>query len=147
MWYIPGWQPRTITLISLVLTLVFIIACGAAAPEAPGPESVAEPQDSAPAAAQEEAPQATATPVAEATAVPQPAPDVQTQDSTGPSGTLNVGLKEMGPFFLHPSTLGNPQIFVQGTAPIGEALLQVGVDREFRGLLAESWSISEDATT
>jgi peptide/nickel transport system substrate-binding protein len=64
-----------------------------------------------------------------------------------PSGTINAGIKETGPFFLHPSTLGNPQIFVQGTAPIGEGLLQVGLDREVKGLLAESWSVSDDFLT
>ena len=62
-------------------------------------------------------------------------------------GTLNTGLKEMGPFFLHPSTLGNPQIFVHGTAPIGEGLLQQDINREVSGLLAESWEISEDFLT
>ena len=39
--------------------------------------------------------------------------------SMKPEGTLTVGLKEMGSFFLHPNTLGNPQIFVHSTAPIG----------------------------
>ena len=62
-------------------------------------------------------------------------------------GTLNTGLKEMGPFFLHPSTLGNPQIFVHGTAPIGEGLLQEDVNRNVLGLLAESWEISDDFLT
>ena len=62
-------------------------------------------------------------------------------------GTLNTGLKEMGPFFLHPGTLGNPQIFVHGTAPIGEGLLQQDLQREVSGLLAESWEVSEDYLT
>ena len=64
-----------------------------------------------------------------------------------PEGTLNTGLKEMGPFFLHPSNLGNPQIFVHGTAPIGEGLLQKDINREVSGLLAKSWEVSEDFLT
>ena len=64
-----------------------------------------------------------------------------------PEGELNVGLKEMGPFFVHPSVMTNPQIFVQGTAPIGEGLLQQDLNRQVKGLLAESWSISDDFLT
>ena len=67
--------------------------------------------------------------------------------SAEPMGTLNTGLKEMGPFFLHPSNLGNPQIFVHGTAPIGEGLLQEDLNRNVLGLLAESWEISDDFLT
>ncbi|MFQ6029535.1 MAG: ABC transporter substrate-binding protein, partial [Dehalococcoidia bacterium] len=62
-------------------------------------------------------------------------------------GSLNVGLKEMGPFFVHPSVMTNPQIFVQGTAPIGEGLLQQDINRVVKGLLAESWTISDDFKT
>jgi peptide/nickel transport system substrate-binding protein len=150
MRYVSIWKPKTITLISLVLTLVFIIACGSTAPAAP--ESADEPvpattqapaevQPTAAPASPAEETQPTATPVAEAAPASE-APEVYT-----PEGTLNSGLAETGPFFLHPSTLGNPQIFVHGTAPIGEGLLTIGMDREFRGQLAESWSISDDFLT
>ena len=82
------------------------------------------------------------------TAAPQQAaPSDATGQTVEPTGTLNTGLKEMGPFFLHPSTLGNPQIFVHGTAPIGEGLLQEDVNRNVLGLLAESWEISDDFLT
>jgi peptide/nickel transport system substrate-binding protein len=64
-----------------------------------------------------------------------------------PKGTINAGLSELGPFILHPSTLGNPQIFVHGTAPIGEGLFQQGIDRKVVGMLAKSWSISDDFKT
>jgi ABC-type transport system substrate-binding protein len=135
MRYIHGWKRQTVTVIGLVLILSFIVACGSAAPAAPDP--AAEPTQ-----APTQAPaQPTATSVAEA------APTSQPPEVSRPEGTLNVGLVEMGPFVLHPSTLGNPQIFVQGTAPIGEALLQQDINREFKGLLAESWSISEDFLT
>ena len=82
------------------------------------------------------------------TAVPQSAaPSSDTAMAAEPMGTLNTGLKEMGPFFLHPSNLGNPQIFVHGTAPIGEGLIQKDIHREVSGLLASSWEISEDFLT
>ena len=82
------------------------------------------------------------------TAVPQSAaPSGDTAMAAEPMGTLNTGLKEMGPFFLHPSNLGNPQIFVHGTAPIGEGLLQKDIHREVSGLLAKSWEVSEDFLT
>ena len=64
-----------------------------------------------------------------------------------PVGTINVGLKEMGPFFVHPQVMKNPQIFVQSTAPIGEGLLWQDLDRQSQPLLADSWSISEDFLT
>ena len=64
-----------------------------------------------------------------------------------PVGTINVGLKEMGPFFVHPEVMKNPQIFVQSTAPIGEGLLWQDLDRQPQPLLADSWSISEDFLT
>ena len=64
-----------------------------------------------------------------------------------PVGTINVGLKEMGPFFVHPEVMKNPQIFVQSTAPIGEGLLWQDLDRQSQPLLADSWSISEDFLT
>ena len=64
-----------------------------------------------------------------------------------PVGSINVGLKEMGPFFVHPEVMKNPQIFVQSTAPIGEGLLWQDLDRQSQPLLADSWSISEDFLT
>ncbi len=80
-------------------------------------------------------------------AMPQPTDAGESVMSAEPTGTLNTGLKEMGPFFLHPSSLGNPQIFVHGTAPIGEGLLQEYKGNDVRGLLAESWEISDDFLT
>ncbi len=148
MRYIHGWKRQTVIVIGLVLTLAFIVACGSAAPAAPDPAG--EPA-SAPtqAPAQAEQPTATPAPMTDATATPvsEAAPTPEPPEVSKPEGTLNVGLVEMGPFVLHPSTLGNPQIFVQGTAPIGEALLQQDINREFKGLLAESWSISKHFLT
>jgi hypothetical protein len=39
-----------------------------------------------------------------------------------PSGTLNVGQKELGPYFGSPKISGNPQIFLNSAAPITETL-------------------------
>ncbi|PKB79514.1 MAG: hypothetical protein BZY88_12900, partial [SAR202 cluster bacterium Io17-Chloro-G9] len=76
-----------------------------------------------------------------ATAVPVP------QGPITPVGTLNVGQKELGIYQAHPRLVGNPQIFVQGTAPIGESLLNVNSSLEVEGNLAESWTVSEDSLT
>ena len=140
------------------LFLTPIVACGSAGEsEAPAaaPTAAAAPQaapqqpasgsqqSAAPAATQAAPAQAQAAP----TAVPQASSSGDTQMMAEPTGILSTGLKEMGPFFLHPSNLGNPQIFVHGTAPIGEGLLQENLNREVLGLLAESWEISDDFLT
>jgi len=77
--------------------------------------------------------------------VATPMPQVKVKAK--PMGTLNVGLKEMGPFFVHPEVMKNPQIFVQSTAPIGEGLLWQDLERNAQPLLADSWEISEDFLT
>jgi peptide/nickel transport system substrate-binding protein len=137
MSYIHAWKAETITLISLVLTLTFIIACGAAAPEqetsptsAPGVSPVDATQ-----------PTATSLPVAEATTAPA-APEV-----VKPAGTLNVGQKELGSYDGHPKLVVNPALFVSQTIPLGEGLVYSDINREIQPWLAESWSISEDFTT
>ena len=60
-------------------------------------------------------------------------------------GTLNVGQKELGPYFGSPKLSGNPQIFLNSAAPITETL---GI-HAFEGdavlpMLAESWEVSAD---
>ena len=57
---------------------------------------------------------------------------------------MNVGQKELGIFMGHPRLAGNPQVFVQGTAPIGESLNTVNSDLEVIGMLAKSWEVSDD---
>ena len=74
-----------------------------------------------------------------ATPVPGAAPG-----ESSPVGTLNVGQKELGIFMGHPRLAGNPQVFVQGTAPIGESLMTVSADLEVIGMLAKSWEVSDD---
>ena len=148
---------RILGLVFVLMSIALVLACGTAAPEPAAPAAKQEASKAAPAAKQEAPKAAQAAPAAKQeasksaassaapTAVPQPA--VELPKGHVPEGRLRVGLKEMGPFILHPSTLGNPQIFVQGTAPIGEGLLMQNMDREVVGLLAESWSISDDFLT
>ena len=140
------------------LVLTPIVACGtaeetaapAAAPTAAAAAQQPAQQQPASGSQQAAAPAApTQAPAGQAaqaapTAVPQAAGSGDSMTMAEPKGILSTGLKEMGPFFLHPSTLGNPQIFVHGTAPIGEGLLQEDVNRDVKGLLAESWEISDD---
>ena len=129
-----------------LLILASIVGCGSSSQ----PEN---PEATAVAASEQPAAPATGVPVQQASveatraAMPQPTEAGASVMSAEPTGTLNTGLKEMGPFFLHPSTLGNPQIFVHGTAPIGEGLLQQDLDRKVSGLLAASWKISDDYLT
>ena len=148
----------TITILALPMLLALVVACGGAAPaEEPASTGQSQPaaqqttqqqpasgsqQSAAPAAPTEAAPGQAAQ--AAPTTVPQDAGSGDSMMMAEPKGILSTGLKEMGPFFLHPSTLGNPQIFVHGTAPIGEGLLQEDANREVHGLLAESWEISDD---
>ena len=143
------------------LVLTPIVACGtaeesvapaaaptaAAAAQQPAQQQPASSsqQSAAPAAPTQAAPAQAAQ--AAPTAVPQASGSGDSMMMAEPKGILSTGLKEMGPFFLHPSTLGNPQIFVHGTAPIGEGLLQEDANREVLGLLAESWEISDDFLT
>ncbi len=165
-----------IPLVIATLLLTPIIACGtagetetpaqqpAAAQQQPAAQqsAPAQPAPTEPSAAVQSAPALSAPAQAGAagqtsgqtapaqaapTAVPQAAASGSGTMAAEPMGTLNTGLKEMGPFFLHPSNLGNPQIFVHGTAPIGEGLLQKDIHREVSGLLAKSWEVSEDFLT
>ncbi len=140
--------------ITVVLALAFIIACGTSAPDpADSPSANApavkdqpvvkkdSPKDQP--AVKKDAPkdQPSGAPVAKAQPTEAPAMAMK------PEGTINVGLKEMGPFFIHPAIMTNPQVFVQSTLPIGEGLLWQDLDRNPQGLLAHSWSISDDFLT
>ncbi len=131
----------------LILVLLAAVACGSAGqPDTSAPDQPAAQKDAPkdqPAAPKDVPKQAVPTAVPAAKAQPTEAPAMALK----PEGTINVGLKEMGPFFIHPSVMTNPQIFVQGTAPIGEGLLQQDINREMQGQVAESWSISDDFLT
>ncbi len=150
-------SPMALILIPLSLVLLVAVACGTSAPDpaaSPSSDTPAVKQDApkAPEAKKDEPKQSVVEKQAatKAAAPPTAVPKVVDAPamSLKPEGTLTIGLKEMGPFFLHPSTLGNPQIFVHSTAPIGEGFFwQKGEARTFEPMLVEAWSISDDFLT
>ena len=93
--------PARLVGVLVTLVLAFILACGTAAPAEPAAEQPAPAQPDTPKEAKAAPKEAPAAP----TAVPQstmapPAAMVQ------PEGTLNVGLKEMGPLLPPPQHPG-----------------------------------------
>lgn len=116
----------------LVFALALIIACGTTAPE---PET---PPTSAPV----QTPVSGVAPAPTATAEPTTTPATPER----PAGTLNVGHTGIGPFNFHPTTVGNPQIYVVSTT-MGEGLVRFDQNKEVQPMLAESWSISSDFLT
>ncbi len=140
--------PKMVTLLAAPLLLALVVACGGAAQteETTAGQSAAEqtvPTAAPVATVVATAP--TAAPVATVVATAPTAPLTTSMEQ--PTGTLTVGQKELGPFTGHPGLAVNPQIFVQGTAPVGESLLTVSSDLEPVGMLAQSWEVSEDALT
>ena len=135
--------PKFLILGSLTLLLAAMLACGSSATSTPIPEqATAVPRitsavpTSAPSSGKASAPAPTAVP----TKAPQAAPK--------PSGTLNVGQKELGPYVGNPKMIGNPQIFLNSAIPITETLGMAGFDSgAVVPMLAESWDISADAQT
>ena len=143
-------NPRFLILGPLVLLLAAILACGSSATATPVPPAPAAkaPAAKAPAAkapaAKAPAAKAPAAPTAVPTAVPTKAPQVASK----PSGTLNVGQKELGPYVGNPKLIGNPQIFLNSAIPITETLGMAGFDSgALVPMLAESWDTSADGQT
>lgn len=64
-----------------------------------------------------------------------------------PIGTLSMGQSDMGRFTAHPRLVGNPGIFLHGTAPLGEALFSLDSEKKITPILASDWSVSADFTT
>lgn len=108
----------------LALSLVFLIACGAAAPEQEAPPA-GEATQSPPAMGDTPAP----------TAMAEPTPETPAEGS--PSGTLTVGQKEIGGYDGHPALAVNPALFVSQTAPLGEGLWYPDIDGEIQPWLLE----------
>ncbi len=131
----------------LVFILVVAVACGGAASPTVAPQAAPTvvSQDS-PTAVPEGAP--TAMPEGAPTAVPEAMPQPTEAPATAmtPEGTLNIGQSSLGTFIFHPSIAGNPAIFVVSTT-MGEGLVHFNKDRQAEGMLAESWSISDDFLT
>ena len=135
--------PKFLILGSLTILLVAMLACGSSATSTPIPEqATAVPGITA--AVPTSAPSSGKASVPAPTAVPTKAP----QAAPKPSGTLNVGQKELGPYVGNPKMIGNPQIFLNSAIPITETLGMAGFDSgAVVPMLAESWDISADAQT
>jgi hypothetical protein len=74
-------------------------------------------------------------------AVPTKAPEVMVKSS----GTLNVGQKEVGPYFGSPKLSSSPQIFLNSEVPITETLRIHAFEGDaVLPMLAESWEVSAD---
>ena len=124
---------------ALSLLLAAIVACGSSATATPVPAAPATsvPASTAPTAV----PSAGATSAPAPTAVPTKAPAAVAK----PSGTINVGQKELGPYQGNPNLIGNPQIFLNSAIPITETLGMYNFDNGLVGpMLAESWDVSAD---
>ena len=89
------------------------------------------------------APQAAATAVAP-TLVPTPVPTADTGTAmVKPTGTLNVGFKELGAFESHPALTTGPGMLQVGVT-IAETLVYLDDKLEFTPRLATAWSLSPD---
>ncbi len=167
---------RSLILAAIVTSLVFLIACGASEAPAgqPAGESAAQQEQPAAAAAtaQESAPaqdsgssgqqQASASEPAAASSQGQgsgsgaPAPTTApapasaavaaAPQSDAPTGTLRIALDEIGPPKWIPKLQGAPQNSINNTT-FWESLWKNQKSDGLTGVLAESWEISDDATT
>ena len=129
--------------------LAAILACGSSATATPAPAAAT----AVPGAPSPTAMAPTSVPSSSggsATSVPAPttAPTAMPEVMVKPSGTINVGQKELGPYFGSPKLSGNPQIFLNNSAPITETLgMYDFTSNKVVPMLAESWDISADGTT
>ena len=140
--------PKMTALLAAPLLLALVVACSGAAQTEKTAAGQSAAEQTAPTTAPVATVVATAPTTAPVAAVVATAPTAPlTTSMEQPTGTLTVGQKELGPFTGHPGLAVNPQIFVQGTAPVGESLLTVSSDLRPVGMLAQSWEVSEDALT
>jgi peptide/nickel transport system substrate-binding protein len=116
-------KPRVFILVPLILILAAAVACGDDA--TPTPAATAVPP--------------TATPTAVPTATPTP-------EAMVASGTINVGVKELGVFSTHPRLTGGP-INQRFGCCLTEQLVHVDATRSFVPELARDWSLAADGLT
>ena len=132
-------NPKLMILGPLALLLAAILACGSSATATPIPSTGDTGGPAPTTAAPTAVPSTRSTSAPAPTAAPTKAPEVRVK----PSGTINVGQKELGPYFGSPKLAGNPQIFLNNAAPITETLGVYDFDSNSLGpMLAESWDIS-----
>ena len=132
-------KSKLITIGTMALLLAAILACGSSATATPMPSSSASKASAAKTDAPTAVTSTKATSAPAATAAPTKAPEMVSK----PSGTINVGQKELGPYFGSPLLSGNPQIFINNAAPVTETLGMYAFDSNaVEPMLAESWDIS-----
>ena len=139
--------PKAIVLLFVVL----LFACGSSATETPASNSGSTSASQA-TAVPSTGGSATAVPLTGGSATAIPKVTVQATQAPParmePSGTLNIGQKELGPYQGHPKLAGNPQILLhQGISAENLAAHSPRSASEFLPMLAESWSISADNLT
>ena len=151
-------RPGTALLLALIVSLALLVACGSSATATPEPEAAATtapgaPSPTATSAPQQQRPTATqsapaAQPAATATPLPQAqptaTPSAPASAMAKPSGTLNVGYKELGLFGTNPKlTPGQVMLFIGSS--VAESLLSTTEDGNFLPKLVKEWSVSEDS--
>ena len=149
--------------ISIIPSLVLLVACGTSetstsAPTEPAaPASTTAPTSPPAATAAPAAPQTTtaaptgqparaADPTPVPTAKPAPTPVPTTAETKGPEGTLNTGFKEVNPFAAHPSLSSTIQAQFVGSG-IGETPVSQDVNDVFQAELFSDWEVAEDGLT
>ena len=158
-------RPRILVSLATVFTLVFLVACGSSSEAPAQPATSAEPAApvsapaetsvpapaadtpaQAPAAASQDSGQAAAAPAP--TAAPAAVSDAPAAapQSDAPSGNLRIALDEIGPPKWIPKLQGAPQNSINNTT-FWESLWKNQKSTGLTGVLAESWEISDDATT
>jgi peptide/nickel transport system substrate-binding protein len=116
--------------IPILAALLFIIACGTAAPDPAAPGS-----------------QATPPPAMGGTPAPTAAPGPTPVAGAVPAGNiLSVGLQEVGTMQAHPRMAATPTLQIAQTT-IAEGLVVVDSELQVVPWLLESWNISEDSLT
>ena len=80
------------------------------------------------------------------TATPAPIPTPVEVMILGPTGTLNVGYKEIGPYSAHPSITDGGIMLYVGTT-MAETLISVTAKGEYLPKLATEWLLSSDQLT
>ena len=156
---LPGVKAHTALLLLLALGLTLLAACGTSATATPEAAATAEP--TAPPATATQSPQPTSPPSgaqptqpsqpAQPVATSTPAPRAQPTNTPAappaaaePTGTLNVGYKELGLFGTNPKlTPGQVMLFIGSS--VGESLLSTTEDGNFLPKLVKEWSVSEDS--
>ena len=135
---------RLIMTIFVILSLGLIVACGGAAEEETDSAPTAAPQaTAAPQQAATAAPAATSAPAA--TAAPTAVPPTTAPARDAPTGTLNIGFKELGPY-SHSNRLTESTVWLYVGTASHESLLRITPEGEKVGKLGNSWAVDETGT-